>query len=151
VDAHRRQQVADHAQEERDDYQSNSLCNSCKYGFRVASRREWGDKESTLNIWCTGPWFEHGYEMHGVTACNGYVAGEFAPMSGMVDAISKALNVDPYDGMTDEQKAIHLDQQLGDLEAESERIQKAMDGEDDGGEDAEPGDGDDVPDGDKEA
>lgn len=138
VVVHRGELAEHHGQEEREDPQVRSLCNSCKYGFRYSCRREWGDKDPKLAIFCTGPWFEHAYQTHGVTACNGYVEGEFSPVAAMMETVEKALDVDPYEWMSDEQKAAALDAELADLEGEGDAVEKGMEtdeGDDDPSED----------------
>lgn len=119
--------AAVHQAQRRDDDQVASLCNGCRYGFRVAAKQRWGDHDSNLAIWCTGPWFEHAQEMYSVTACNGYVEGEFSPVAAMMETVEKALEVDPCEGMSEEEKAMYLDASLSDLEAEGDDEGDALD------------------------
>lgn len=143
--------AAVHQAQRRDDDQVASLCNGCRYGFRVAAKQRWGDHDSNLAIWCTGPWFEHAQEMYSVTACNGYVEGEFSPVTTAMEVVKKALGVDPYEGMAPGEKAAHLDASLSDLEAEGDGVEKAMETEEgeasQDGADAEPENNNDSDDG----
>jgi len=100
--------------------QETSLCNGCSYAFRFTEMQRYSEAKLNLTICCTHPALgENAREVYGVTACNGFSAGSF-------EAIQKALDVDPYEEMSDEQRALHLEDMLDGLEEESTEISKAM-------------------------
>lgn len=111
------------------DPQAASLCSSCRFGFRITHRDRY-DKEIDLRIWCTGPWFESAERMNAVVACNGRIEGEFSPTAAIVESIKKALDTDPYEEMSDEQKAAMLDSELSQLEEEGDGVQKGIETDD---------------------
>lgn len=116
---------AQQADQVQKDPQAASLCNRCRYGFRVSCRREWDDRKPKLKIWCTGPWLPQAEEMHGVDACNGHVEGNFSPVATMVETAQKALDME-----ADTDKGLHIDALLDELEGETGKIEKALEEDD---------------------